>query len=101
MKKLRVICMCGYGMGSCLVLKWTAEEVLNKHGIPAEVIAADIGSGKGLEGQIVIMSGQQAQVTFSKNGVPGNKKIITIKNYTSRKEMEEKLIPVAKEIMGM
>jgi len=97
MEKLKIVCICGYGMGSCMVLKWTAESVLKKHGIPNECITADMGTGKGLArsiADIVIMSGVQASVI----GDLG-KKVITIKNYQSEKEFEEKLIPVAKEIM--
>jgi len=93
-EKVRVICTCSHGMGSCLILKWTAESVLKKHGYEADVIASDMATCKGDRGKIILTDKLHAGVLGE---MPG-KKVVTIRNFTSKDEMEVALIPAVKEM---
>ena len=46
-KRLTVLTVCGVGMGSSLMVKMNAEDVLNKHGIKAKTFNSDVTSAKG------------------------------------------------------
>lgn len=48
-KRLTVLTVCGAGIGSSLMVKMNAEDVLNKHGIKAKIINSDVTSAKGIK----------------------------------------------------
>lgn len=41
---MKIMCVCGMGMGSSLIAKMNIESILSKKGIPAEVDNCDVGS---------------------------------------------------------
>lgn len=41
---MRIVTLCGCGLGTCFILKFTAEKALEKLGISAEIIPCGIGS---------------------------------------------------------
>ena len=44
---MKIIAVCGMGIGTSILLKMNAEKALDQLGISADVEAADIGSAKG------------------------------------------------------
>lgn len=44
MEKLRITTVCGFGVGSSLVLKMQLDDVLKAMGVPAEVCPSDVTS---------------------------------------------------------
>jgi len=92
---LRIVTLCGMGFGTSLMLKMTLEEIFRKHGIKAELQAWDLGSAKG----------QTADVIVAPRDMEGHLKgfgahVILIENLTNKNEIENKVIPVIKEILG-
>lgn len=51
---LRVLAVCGAGMGSSLILRRTAEQALERLGIEAELDHTDVGSARGTRADVVI-----------------------------------------------
>jgi PTS system ascorbate-specific IIB component len=54
---LRVLTVCGVGMGSSLMLRMTTEKALRELGVPATVEATDISSARGMTADVIIGQG--------------------------------------------
>lgn len=54
---LRVLAVCGVGMGTSLILKMTAEDALRDIGVDARVEHADLSSARGMTADVVIGQG--------------------------------------------
>ncbi|BAL81578.1 PTS sugar transporter subunit IIB [Caldisericum exile] len=91
-KKLKILAVCGMGLGSGLVLKMTLEKAIKEMGINASVEVADVASATTMATDLVVTSYEFANSFFQK-GI----KVITIKNYTNVNEMKEKLQEALKE----
>lgn len=85
-KKLKILAVCGMGLGSSLVLKMTIEKALKELNLEGEVITADIvtAKGAGLDADIIITSNELAQ-QLGETKAP----IVTVKNYVNVKEFVE------------
>ena len=90
---MTIYCICGMGFGTSLMLKMTIDDILEKHGIKADVAAWDLGSAKGVKADLFIMSEDM------KNNVEGIEgRLAFIKSMTNVKEVEETLMCVLKEL---
>ncbi len=60
---MKVICVCGMGLGTSILLKMNTDKAMAKLGIDADVDAADIGTAKGAAAQadFVLTSAELAQ----------------------------------------
>lgn len=87
-KKLKILAVCGMGLGSSLVLKLSIEKALKELNLEGEVITADIvtAKGAGLDADVIITSNELAQ-QLGEVSVP----IITVKNYVNVTEFVEGL----------
>lgn len=53
-RTLKVLAVCGVGMGSSLILKMTAEDALRRIGLPADVEHADLSSARGIAADVIV-----------------------------------------------
>jgi PTS system ascorbate-specific IIB component len=85
---MKIVAVCGMGIGTSILLKMNAEKVLAKLGIDADVEAADIGVAKGAAqtAQVVLTSDELATELGQ---VPA--KVIIIDNFFDLDEIESKL----------
>ncbi len=56
-RPLKVLTVCGVGMGSSLILKMTAEKALAELGVPARVEHADLSSARGMGADVILAQG--------------------------------------------
>lgn len=56
-RELKVLTVCGVGMGSSLILKMTAEKALAELGIEARVEHADLSSARGMGADVILAQG--------------------------------------------
>lgn len=91
--KLRILAVCGFGIGTSLFLKMNIEDVLKKNSIDAEVINADIATAASIPSDIVVSSEGLKSQLEGKIEVP----IIIISNFMNKSEIEEKCIPAIKD----
>lgn len=56
-RDLKVLTVCGVGMGSSLILKMTAEKALRELGVPAHVEFADLSSARGMGADVILAQG--------------------------------------------
>ncbi len=85
---MKILAVCGMGLGSGLLLRMQAEKALKQLGVQADVEVSDMGSARALSAtaDLIITSEELAQQL-------GNVKprIVTITNFVSLAEMVEKL----------
>jgi PTS system ascorbate-specific IIB component len=85
---VKIVAICGAGVGTSAILKLNAERVLDRLGISADVSASDVAS--------VSTSGADAQVILTSpelvSRIPKtNADIVVIDNYFDTDELERKL----------
>jgi ascorbate PTS system EIIB component len=87
---MKIVTICGAGIGSSGVLKVNTERVLAKLGIDATVVAADIRSLAAVIGdaQVVLTSAEFVEAIGKTSA-----DVIVIENYFNTAELTSKLIP--------
>ena len=85
---MKILAVCGMGMGSSMVLKLQVEKALKKLGLKADVEMADLTSAKSMADRAdIILASKEIADRLGKV----NAKVVTIKNYFNMEEMVEKL----------
>ena len=95
MAKLKVLAVCGFGVGSSMILKMKIEEVLKANNIQAEVFTTDVGSATSTPSDIIFTSKELEKGIVEKVKVP----VVGIKNFIDKKEIEEKGLELIKGLI--
>jgi PTS system ascorbate-specific IIB component len=97
---MRIVCICGAGVGSSLLVKMGIERVLARHGYDErdfDFELADLQSGRGMARFCdLVVTTPAFESSLDQDGTP----YVLIQNLFSEKEIEEKLIPVIKEMLA-
>ena len=85
---MKIIAICGAGIGTSGILKVNAERVLARLGLEADVTAADIASLQNVasDAQIILTSAEFVEAIG-----PTNADVIVIENYFDTAELSRKL----------
>ena len=83
---MKIICVCGTGQGSSLILRMSIEEILASHGYEAEVEHTDPSCACGERCDFIVTSKEIAESVTN----PGAK-ILTITNYINKAVLEKEL----------
>lgn len=84
---MKIIAVCGMGIGTSVLLKMNAEKVLAQLGIEATVQAADMKTARGSnDAQIILTTPDLAQLL---TGLPAE--VITIEHFFDLEELAKKL----------
>lgn len=85
---MKILAVCGMGLGSGLLLRMQAEKALRELGLEADLEVADIGTARALasSADLILTSEELAQQL---GGV--KPRIVTITNFIDLREMVEKL----------
>jgi|LGVE01.1.fsa_nt_gb PTS system ascorbate-specific IIB component len=94
-RRITVLAVCGFGVGTSLILRMNIEKVLKEQGIDAEVINADITTGTSINCDIIFTSKELYTVLEEKTTVP----LVEISNFMSNAEIAEKGLPIINEIL--
>lgn len=91
---IKLLAVCGNGMGTSTMMKLKAKQILDKHKIPCTAENCSIGQAKNQVNNydVVIASTHLASQLKSKPSTT----IIPLKNIMNAKEMEERLLEVLK-----
>jgi PTS system ascorbate-specific IIB component len=84
---MKILSVCGNGLGSSLILKMAVEKVLKSENIKANVEVSDLGNAKGLSADYIVASPEIAERLKDHKAT-----VISIKNMMDKKEIKEKLI---------
>jgi ascorbate PTS system EIIB component len=93
MKKLKIMVVCGFGLGSSMVLRMTLDSVLQEEGIKAETFCSDEATSRGERFDIVFTS-----KPLEKLFINSNKPIIVIHNFLSKAEVREKGLEIIRTL---
>lgn len=96
MKKVDVMAVCGFGVGSSMILKMKIDEVAKSNGLSVNVFTADIGSAAGTPCDVIFTSNELGEGLKKQAKVP----VVVITNFINKKEIEEKGLPILKELCG-
>lgn len=85
---MKILAVCGMGLGSGLLLRMQAEKALKELGLQADVEVADIGTARALAStaDLILTSDELAQQLGAVKP-----KVVTISNFIDLREMVEKL----------
>lgn len=82
---MKILAVCGFGVGSSMVLKMSIEKVLKKLQINAEVDNTDMSSAKGIDCDVIFTSEELQEDLKKISKVP----VYAIKKYMDIREVEE------------
>ena len=85
-KKLKVLAVCGFGIGSSLLLKMNIEKILKENGVAADVDTCDMGSATATPCDIVFTSAELGDKLKAKLHVP----VVVIDNFTKLDQIRER-----------
>jgi ascorbate PTS system EIIB component len=95
MRSLRVLTVCGMGIGSSLLLKMNAEKALKQLGVPADVDQAEIGLARSAAAKYdVVLTTAELASLLKDVKAP----VVCIKNFISIPSMVESLRPALVEL---
>jgi ascorbate PTS system EIIB component len=85
---LKILAVCGMGLGSALVLRMQAEKALKELGLTADLEVADIGTARAIapSADLILTSQELAEQLGSVKP-----KVVTISNFIDLREMVTKL----------
>lgn len=97
MKKLKILMVCGAGLGSSFACQMSLEDVLSKLGVEAHLDHCDISSALSMRPDL-ILTASNFKSQFDQYSVDESvTKIIFLKNIVSKQEIEERITPYLKE----
>lgn len=85
---MKIVAICGAGIGSSGILKVNAERVLQRLGLSATVVAADIGSVARVaaDAQVILTSAEFVEAIG-----PTRADVVVIENYFDTDELSRRL----------
>ena len=85
MKRMKVMIVCGFGLGSSMVLKMTLDDVLKEEGLDVETFCMDSYTAGGQDFDLVFTSNELLYL-FENSKQPK----VVIQNFLSKDEIREK-----------
>ena len=96
---MKVLAVCGLGIGSSIMLKINVGKILNELGVKNYTLdVADIGTAKSIPFDMVVTSVELADVLKKGTKPERHFRILPITNFVSKDEMKSKVIACLKEI---
>jgi len=93
MKKYKILCVCGAGLGTSLMAKMKVEKLLREFEIRANVEATDAGSARGQKVDLIITTEAISKALGKMDEV----KVVTVKNFADNEEFRSSIIPILEE----
>ncbi|HGM9022050.1 MULTISPECIES: PTS sugar transporter subunit IIB [Streptococcus] len=91
---IKIVTVCGNGIGSSLLLRMKVEAIASSLGIDVDAESCDSNAAVGKGADLFVT------VKEFKDIFPEDAKVCIVKSYTNRKKIEEDLVPILKEMSG-
>ncbi|MGU8607378.1 PTS sugar transporter subunit IIB [Clostridium perfringens] len=85
---MKIMTVCGFGVGTSLLLKMTVDSILEEEGINGEVEAIDMTSACGNSADLILTSKEIGEEIEGQ--VSG--KLVYISNFMDKEEVKEKIL---------
>ncbi|ESK64880.1 MULTISPECIES: PTS sugar transporter subunit IIB [Abiotrophia] len=89
---IKVVTVCGNGIGSSLLLRFKVETIAKDLGIDVDVESCDSNAAVGKNADLYVT------VKEFKDIFPEGTKVCLVPSYTNRKKIETELVPILKEM---
>ncbi|WP_066189598.1 MULTISPECIES: PTS sugar transporter subunit IIB [Gracilibacillus] len=86
MSKLKIMTVCGFGLGSSMVLKMNLEAALKDLDIEADVTTGDVSSATGSDSDYIFTSNELAGNLKASTSTP----VVVINSFVDKNEIKEK-----------
>ena len=90
---MKILTVCGNGIGSSLMLAMKIEEICKENGIAASVESTDFNSSPVKEADLIVTVKELAE-QFD------NRRVAVIRSYVNKKKITEDVLDIIKEISG-
>lgn len=90
---MKVLSVCGFGVGSSMVLKMTLDKVFKELDVDADVETADLSSAKGARVDAIFTSTELAKDLEASTNAP----IYPIKKYMDKEEVKKSVKELLKK----
>jgi len=94
-KRMKIVTVCGCGLGSSLLAKGMIEKIAREFGVQTVIDAADVGTAKGYEADLVVV---QAHLMPRLGEIPGTP-VVGVKSFVDQEELTTLLGPYLKEFL--
>lgn len=85
---MKIMTVCGFGVGTSLLLKMTVDSILEEEGINSDVEAVDMTSACGNSADLILTSKEIGEEIEGQ--VSG--KLVYISNFMDKEEVKEKIL---------
>jgi len=89
---LKVLCVCGCGLGSSFAIEMSAKSVLQKLGIEADIDHTTVSEASSFKYDFILTQKMFADVLTADADDEQKKKVIILNKLTDKKEIEEKIL---------
>ncbi|MBN3197846.1 PTS sugar transporter subunit IIB [Pectobacterium brasiliense] len=89
---LKVLCVCGCGLGSSFAIEMTAKSVLKKLDIDAEINHTTISEASAFNYDVILTQKIFADILNSDASEDEKKRVIILNKLTDKDEIEEKIL---------
>ena len=92
---LKILTVCGMGLGSSFAIEMVLEELLKDMNIPADLNHTSVTDAAGLKADIIVTSKNFASTL---EGMSTETPIIALQNLTDKVEIRSKLEPILQQL---
>ncbi len=89
---MKILCVCGLGQGSSLILRMSVEDILKAKGIYADIDNTDASSASFERCDYIITSGEIAESISNPKA-----KVIIVSNYFNKASIEKEISEIFEE----
>lgn len=89
---LKVLCVCGCGLGSSFAIEMSAKSVLQKLDIEADISHTTVSEALSFKYDIILTQKVFADILNSDASEEDKKKVIILNKLTDKREIEEKIL---------
>lgn len=88
-RKMRIVTVCGCGLGSSLLAKGMIEKIAREFDVQTVIEAADVGTAKGYESDLIAVQSHLAERLGNIPGTP----IVSVKSFVDQDELRTLMGP--------
>ncbi|NIY48826.1 PTS sugar transporter subunit IIB [Cedecea colo] len=93
---LKILCVCGCGLGSSFAIEMTAKAVLKKLEIPAEIDHTTVSEAGAFKSDIILTQKTFADILTADASEEEIKRVIVLHKLTDKDEIEKKIVAFLK-----
>ncbi|KEA53387.1 MULTISPECIES: PTS sugar transporter subunit IIB [Mangrovibacter] len=93
---LKVLCVCGCGLGSSFAIEMTAKAVLKKLEIPAQIEHTTVSEAGAFKSDIILTSKTFADILTADASEEEARRVIILNKLTDKEEIETKIVAFMK-----